>query len=79
MNEQLKKAIQEATKVAILPIAYHTYVYEAEHNASQAKLLRVIELLVEQRNQCRLNLEGYEGGWTFKEMDAELIAALEGK
>lgn len=73
MNEQLRQAIEEATRVVDIFELYD----KAQVDASQAKLLRVIELLVEQRNQCRLNLEGYEGGWTFKEMDAELIAALE--
>lgn len=83
MNEQLRKAIEEATRVTALPIAYHTYVYEVEHRASQAKLLRVIEVLVEQRDSLHAQLtEGlypprikqYE-----KEMDAKIIAALEKK
>lgn len=85
MNEQLRKAIEEATKVAILPIAYHTYVYEVEHNASQAKLLRVIELLVQQRDyEIKQWLSGYGAEererrvaeW-IKTKNAELIAALE--
>lgn len=81
MNEQLRKAIGEATKVAILPIAYHTYVYEVEHNASQAKLLRVIELLVQQRDNALDHAATSKSNYTWQQghLNAELIAALEGK
>lgn len=85
MNEQLRKAIEEATEM----FAWREdgigelVVRKADCNASQAKLLRVIELLVEQRDD--LLMKSYEFNLEYRyveangALDAELIAALEGK
>lgn len=76
MNEQLRKAIEDATRV--FPCDYTVELYD--HNASQAKLLRVIEVLVEQRNKfadCCDRLMPFDEA--IQPFDAELIAALEGK
>ena len=86
MNEQLRKAIEEATRVEtglqsnVGTDRIKNYVPEDEHDASQAKLLRVIELLVEQRNKfadCCDRLMPFDEA--IQPFDAELIAALEGK
>lgn len=82
MNEQLRKAIEEATKV--YPCGYNVDLHD--HTIAQAKLLRVIEMLVQQRDvelddNCwtddRGNGRPFE--WAKQQYDAELIAALEGK
>ena len=84
MNEQLRKAIEDATRVE--PLGYEVDL--EVHYASQAKLLRVIELLVEQRDDWistniltdpivqdeEATIENY-----VEADDAELIAALGGK
>lgn len=46
MNEQLRKAIEEAT--VVYPCGYNVDLHD--HKISQAKLLCVIELLVQQRD-----------------------------
>lgn len=88
MNEQLKKAIEEATKIQsglqtnIGTGRIKNYVPEDEHDASQAKLLRVIEMLVEQRNKYIFRpsvLKEFGEKQVMEliaEKDAELIAAL---
>lgn len=81
MNEQLRKAIEDATRVE--PLGYEVDL--EVHYASQAKLLRVIELLVEQRDSwIKLSFKEhymapFEIAKAFGHEDAELIAALEGK
>jgi len=92
MNEQLRKAIQEATRVEPhREMGAGWVVDHIDHNASQAKLLCVIELLVEQRNQyidcwlsCLNQMDGniytsFDLEEEISDEDAELIAALEGK
>lgn len=92
MNEQLKKAIEEATKVFPWPVPISMGGGDVldinVHKASQAKLLRVIELLVRQRDDWistniladpivqdeEATIENY-----VKADNAELIAALEKK
>ncbi len=76
MNEQLRKAIEEATRVVDIFELYDKH----QMDASQAKLLRVIEMLVEQRNKfadCCDRLMPFDEA--IQPFDAELIAALEGK
>lgn len=73
MNEQLLKAIEEATRV--YPCGYNVDLHD--HKISQAKLLRVIELLVQQRDAGYQSIID-EGVLDIQaELDAELIAALE--
>ena len=94
MDEQLRKAIEEATKIQsglqtnIGTDRIKNYVPEDEHDASQAKLLRVIEVLVQQRDDwISTNILAdpfvQDEESTIKNYveadDAELIAALEGK
>lgn len=85
MNEQLRKAIEEATRVETY---YTTHldedtVRELDHIESKAKLLRVIEMLVEQRDKCisssHLFCNEIEDVQAMNEYDAELIATLERK
>lgn len=81
MNEQLRKAIEEATRV--YPCGYNVDLHD--HKASQAKFLRVIE----RSHQLYLNaitrLEQLSADKTYSVDDvlaryeAELIAALEGE
>lgn len=87
MNEQLRKAIEESTKIEFVD-SHETVICHSDHNASQAKLLRVIELLVQQRDDAILNCM-YETGYGIdraainqaedisRRKNAELIAALE--
>ena len=80
MNEQLRKAIEDATRVGHYSFDFGPMVLADQHHASQAKLLRVIELLVEQRNKfadCCDRLMPFDEA--IQPFDAELIAALEGK
>lgn len=75
MNKQLRKAIEKATRVE--PIGYEVDL--EVHYASHAKLLRVIELLVEQRDAGYQSIID-EGVLDIQaELDAELIAALDGE
>lgn len=74
MNEQLRKAIEDATRVE--PLGYEVDL--EVHYASQAKLLRVIELLVEQRDAAWRGDDDEFLSNKYK-ADAELIAALEEK
>jgi hypothetical protein len=74
MNEQLRKAIKQATHIDYRPQG--RYIHPADHNTSQAKLLRVIELLVEQRNKW-IKSSDFSILNQDIEDDAELIAALE--
>lgn len=80
MNEQLRKAIEEATRVkpwqVPLPIGGSAIDIYA-HNASQAKLLRVIKLLVQQRDTAYVCPLDKDLGSMIAGDDAELIAALE--
>ncbi len=83
MNEQLRKAIEEATRVypwlVPLPIGGSAIDINA-HHASQAKLLRVIEMLVHQRDKhVRWAMLHRDVEKAILEFDAELIATLEGK
>lgn len=84
MNEQLRKAIEEATRVEPWTVPRSIMagceyaVDETDHDASQAKLLRVIELLVQQRNE-RCQTECIFPDEAIAKYDAELIAALEGE
>lgn len=71
MNEQLRKAIEEATRV--YPCGYNVDLHD--HKISQAKLLRVIELLVEQRDDLYELFDVVAP--KLSQLDAELIAALE--
>lgn len=79
MNEKLRKAIEEATTVDVMEVFNCGDVVDSyDHTMSQSKLLRVIELLVAQRDELlysvtRTEMDGQKG------LDAELIAALEGK
>lgn len=77
MNEQLRKAIEEATRV--YPCGYNVDLHD--HKISQAKLLRVIELLVQQRDCLIGQAVSYDERISViaADHDAELIAALEGK
>lgn len=82
MNSELRKAIEEATRVEFKPQG--RYILPEDHNDSQAKLLRVIELLIEQRDP--LIVHAHEDDATKGEikayrdkLNAELIAALEKK
>ena len=84
MNEKLRKAIEEATRVGEWKLPLESgggYAVDKEHHhASQAKLLRVIEVLVEQRNKfadCCDRLMPFDEA--IQPFDAELIAALEGE
>ncbi len=90
MNEQLKKAIEDATDFVRFNPDYKNemmrifddgkWVLNEEKDASQAKLLRVIEVLVEQRNKfadCCDRLMPFDEA--IQPFDAELIAALEGE
>lgn len=80
MNEQLRKAIEEATYL----MSWREdgvggwVVSERDSKASQAKLLRVIELLVEQRDAAWRGDDDEFLSNKYK-ADAELIAAMEGK
>jgi transposase-like protein len=76
MNKQLRKAIREATMVVDIFELYDKH----QADASQAKLLRVIELLVEQRDDA-ITREWMDHEYENARItyDAELIAALEGK
>lgn len=68
MNEQLRKAIDEATESESI----------YDYAEAQAKLLCVIELLVKQRNKfadCCDRLMPFDEA--IQPFDAELIAALE--
>jgi hypothetical protein len=84
MNEQLRKEIEEATKVFPWPVPMSMGGGDVldinVHRALQAKLLRVIELLVEQRDKCisssHLFRNEFEDVQAINEYDAELIAAL---
>lgn len=82
MNEQLRKAILEATRVEPWQVPHSIgagrAVDELEHVESKAKLLRVIELLVAQRNKW-IKSSDFSILNQDKLDDAELIAALEGK
>lgn len=71
MNEQLRKAIEEATRV--YPCGYNVDLHD--HKISQAKLMRVIELLVQQRDDLYELFDVVTP--SLKSLDAELIAALE--
>lgn len=89
MNEQLRKAIEEATRVDRQSIQVggfssfedtsHDFVIAYDHYASQAKLLRVIELLVEQRDGLLDEFCAISGWKTKEQMDAYIFAALEEK
>lgn len=72
MNEQLRKAIEEATRV--YPCGYNVDLHD--HTSAQAKLLCVIELLVEQRDDLYELFDVVTP--KLSQLDAELIAALEG-
>ena len=90
VNEQLKKAILEATRVEPWTVPRSIMagceyaVDEKDHNASQAKLLRVIEVLIEQRDPLIVHAhadtatKGEIKAYRDK-LDAELIAALDEK
>ena len=79
MNEQLRKAIEGAINIpSISPLKMEMVVMvdAKEYSESKAKLLRVIEVLVAQRDELlysvtRTEMDGQKG------LDAELIAALE--
>ena len=75
MNEQLRKAIEEATRVVDIFELYD----KAQMDASQAKLLRVIELLVQQRDEALADnaLPVHMTLKSISKYDADLIAALE--
>ena len=101
MNEQLRKAIEEATippyndpheswcdtensiskRCNCVASGYLDALEDAKE--SQAKLLRVIELLVQRRNEwiehIDLLMNTHRQHDRIKSQDAELIAALEGK
>ena len=89
MNEQLRKAILEATRVEPWTVPRSIMagceyaVDEKDHNASQAKLLRVIEMLVRQRNEwiehVDLLMNSHHRNDRINQDDAELIAALDEK
>lgn len=85
MNEQLRKAIEEATVLTSFRLSIAQAKISEENGNSvpwyphdkvaklvdaNDKLLRVIELLVQQRNQAYDSI-------IHDELDAELIAALE--
>lgn len=77
MNEQLRKAIEDATGMWTWTDKEMgmRVVKESDCLESEAKLLRVIEMLVKQRD-CFIE----ENYWLDTErLDAELIAALEGE
>lgn len=75
MNEQLRKAIREVMRIETY---YDSYYIPEEVDASQAKLLRLIEMLVEQRDRHINELwEGYRAEVRINATNAELIAALE--
>jgi hypothetical protein len=89
MNEKLRKAIEEATRVVDWHFDRGVFVHVDDCKASQAKLLRVIEMLVEQRDEAIRVQElrdlshptsEYENSVVkhlTAKADAELIAALE--
>ena len=85
MNEQLRKAILEATRVEPWQVPHSIgagrAVDELEHVESKAKLLRVIEMLVRQRNEwiehVDLLMNSHHRNDRINQDDAELIAALE--
>lgn len=80
MNEQLRKAIEEATRVQVLNDGFcHDTVDVIEHEAALAKLLRVIELLVQQRDDALDHAATSESNfiWQQGHLNAELIVALE--
>ncbi len=91
MNEKLRKAIEEATRVDVMEVFNCGDVVDSyDHTMSQSKLLRVIEKLVEQRDCAILELQYVysdevdhaiqnKAKKISKLKDAELIAALEGK
>jgi hypothetical protein len=85
MSEQLRKAIEEATRVGHYSFDFGPMAVPDRHyRAYEAKLLRVIELLVRQRDEyIRANWEHSPDELNeiaeMKLRDAELIAALEGK
>lgn len=79
MNEQLHDALEALVwdKCSYYRV-YGNVATEEEFNADKAKLLRVIELLVEQRNKfadCCDRLMPFDEA--IQPFDAELIAALE--
>lgn len=81
MKEQLRKAIEEATRVEPWQIPYSIgmgrAVDELEHVESKAKLLRVIEMLVQQRDDLYELFDVVTP--SLSKLNAELIAALEEK
>lgn len=72
MNEQLKKLLEDTLSESLEP----------DYQQKQ-KLVRVIELLVEQRDKCisssHLFCNEFEDVQAMNEYDAKLIATLEGK
>lgn len=50
MTKELKKAIEDATMIEFVD-SHEIVICHSDHLATQAKLLRVIELLVEQRDE----------------------------
>ena len=98
MNEQLRKAIEEATNLTSFRLSIeHAKISEENGNSvpwyphdrvaelvdANDKLLRVIELLVQRRNEwiehIDLLMNTHRQHDRIKSQDAELIAALEGK
>lgn len=84
MNDKLRKAIEDATKVYPWPVPMSMGGGDVldvnSHHASQAKLLRVIELLVQRRNEwiehIDLLVNSHRQHERINSQDAELIAAL---
>lgn len=89
MNEQLRKAIEEATDFVRFNPDYKNemmrifddgkWVLNEEKDASQAKLLRVIELLLQQRDDALDHAATSKSNFTWQQdnLNADLIAALE--
>lgn len=81
MNEQLRKAIEEAINIpSTFPLKMEMVVMvdAKEYSESKAKLLRVIELLVQQRDCLIGQAVSYDERISViaADHDAELIAAL---
>lgn len=82
MNEQLHDALEALVwdKCSYYRV-YGNVATEEEFNADKDKLLRVIELLVEQRDDALDHAATSKSNFTWQQdnLNAELVAALEGK